>query len=497
VSLTNKTLASSLFILSSKFIQRGLGVVSMLILARILAPEDFGVVSISTMAVFLFITLSDLGAKQYISQLEEVTENAINGAWTLNILIKFSLTGVYLLSVPYIAVFLEKPEVIPPLYALSVVLPLSCCGNPGVWLHSRNLNYKPLFRIEVISKALSFLFIVTYAYFNPSYWAMIFGVILSYALPMLLSYTITKHKPKLCFTEIRGQSGFSQWIILNGFVGFAKAQTDALLVSKFFALELVGVYGMFKNLTIMPANQIFSPLTEPLIAAFSTLKRNGNLTPYHINLSTYVSMLLLVPTCALMRNFHFDIVYVLLGSKWTEHSQVFANLALLMVPLVHGRIVTQLLIAIGYVKNHFYFTAISSFVIVAACFLGIQHYQTLESFALFLVLIVYINQLLLVAIVSIYFFRLALTDLAFSLLPVLYIIPGLFFIEFVNFDEMISIVRLVVACSAFTLIYASVAYISHRILTERAEIATVNRAVSQGFEKVKRLSNTLLKLEKK
>ncbi|WP_395338542.1 oligosaccharide flippase family protein [Ningiella sp. W23] len=485
MSLTHKTLASSFIVLATKFIQRGLGLVSMLILARILTPEDFGIVSISTMAVFLFITFTDLGAKQYISKIKEASTEAINSAWSLNILIKFSIWGLFLLGVDAIVLFLEKPEVRDPLYVLSIILPLSCTGNPGVWLFSRNLNYKPLFKIEIASKLIAFAFVLIHVWIYESYWAMIYGTILTYALPMLLSYTITDHKPRFTLSNVKDQFTFSQWIILKGFLGYAKSQADAILVSKYFALDLVGVYGMFKNLSAMPNNQLVQPLTEPLLATFSISIREDRLSSYQVNLAVFASMLFIAPMTALMLFYHYEIVYLFLGAKWTEYSIVFANLSLMLIPLVLSRNLSQLLIAMDHINKLFYYDLVSSICVIVATVIGIQYFTDLASFSLYVAGLKFINVFIFVVFVSVFLFRIKLIDLVFYISPIVFTLPPMFILMQINMVSLGSIVELFAGSALFCALYALQYIAFSRLMSGHEEIQALNRLFSSTFKTIK------------
>lgn len=347
--------------MAANFIQRLLGIISMVVLARILTPEDFGMVAIVTLAVFFFETLTNLGAKQYISQAKHVDEEVVNSAWTLNIIIKLFCWLLLVFSAESIALFLEKPEMVNALYALSLILPVTCFSNPGMLLFIRDLNYGPQFKIMVSTKFISFCFVITYAVWQQTYWAMIWGSVISYFLPAIFSHFMTNHKQRLTLQNAKKQLSFSKWIIMNGVLGYSKSQTDSFVVSKFFSLETIGIYGMFKNLAMMPISLVIDPATEPLLASFSKSKRAGEILPYQINLAILVSFLFVCPLVTLFILFHHDVILLVLGEKWVENSIVLAALSPMLLSYTLVRVVSQLVIAKGKLSSLFYFDLVIFF----------------------------------------------------------------------------------------------------------------------------------------
>ena len=130
MSFANKLIKSSFFIIAIRLVQRGIGIFSFLILARILTPEDFGIVSIATLLVFLCDILSETGAQQYIVHKEVVDDNDLNTSWTLGIILKSLLAIVLILASPFVASFYELPQLTVVLQIIALVLPLSALNNP-------------------------------------------------------------------------------------------------------------------------------------------------------------------------------------------------------------------------------------------------------------------------------------------------------------------------------------------------------------------------------
>ena len=452
MSLTGKTVSSIIYTGSTKLVERGLGMISMLILARILTPEDFGLVAICSLAVFLFNSLSNVGAKQYIVRSEKVDDDVINTAWTLNIFIKGTIWLIFFIFTPYIADVMGKAEIETPLRVLSIILIVGCFGNPGVWIMARNLNYKPLFKIDVFSKILSFIVVLLIAYFERTYWAMIVGLVLQYLLPSIISHFICSHKPKFKLTNVRHQMKFSQWVVANGIIGYARGEGDSILVAKYFNLEMIGVYSLFKSLASMPLTQLIAPATDPILATFSSAIRDDDFHPYQLNTVLFMLLSLVVPLTILMTYFDQEIVLLLLGEKWIEHAYILPILALIMIPGVIFKVLSEYVLAEGGYKPIVYYQVCMTVITLGILYMVIG--SDLESFSKYRVLISFVSLFVFCTYFQIKYKLFKPSDLILFLLPVLASVIAILGVNNIDFTTLHWFARLVMGCSIFAVIYS-------------------------------------------
>lgn len=452
MSLTAKTVNSIIYTGSTKLVQRGLGVISMLILARILTPEDFGIVSICTLAVFLFNSLGDVGAKQYIIRTQDIDDDILNTAWTLNICIKLSLWLFFITFSSSIASFLGKPEIEDPLRFLSLILAFGCLGNPGVWVMSRNLNYKPLFKIDVISKVLSFITVLVIVYFERTYWAMLIGVVLSYLLPCIFSHFICSHRPRFRLVNIHHQMKFSQWVIANSIVGYARGEGDSVLVAKYFNLDMIGIYSMFKNLSSMPLTQLISPATDPLLATFSAAIREKDFKAYQLNIVLLLLLSLVAPLTTMMAYFNQEIVLLFLGDKWGTHAYIFSILAFMMVPGVIFKVLSEYILAEGGYKPIVYYQSCMTVLTLAILYAMIG--SDLAEFAITRVLIAVFSLCIFMSYFQIRYGFFKVSDFVLFILPFVASSIGIFTVVILDSDSIHWFGRLFFGCLIFSFIYS-------------------------------------------
>jgi lipopolysaccharide exporter len=452
LSLSNRSIKSSMWILTMGLFQRGAGIISMIILARLLTPIDFGIVALTTILVFLFDTLSELGNKQYIISIDNVTDDDLNTAWTLNIVFKSIAWLLFLIAVPFIANYMDKPEIASPLYLLSLLLPIQALGNPGVWLYLRELNYRPFVKVTIVSKTIGFIVVISLAFIFKNYWAMIIGTLLGYLIPVIYSYIIHPYRPSISLKKITLQRKYSQWIILKGLVGYSRSQFDIILITKFFDLKIVGVYTMLKNISAIPGQQIILPLIEPLLAVFSKSKNDKINLSYQFNLALFIVLTLVMPVATILYTFHFEIIEIVLGKQWGQYSNLLAAMVFLLISISISGILTQVLIAVGKVKFIFYYDILSF--IAAAGILIFLKGQSIEVFTWVRSLIaIFTSLFLLIFVIS----QLKTSFIHSFLLFTIPVISSLIAMYLTTLSVALltttGIIELIISCTLFSILY--------------------------------------------
>lgn len=365
MSVSLKVIKSALLLLSTQLIQRGLGIVSTLILARLLTPDDFGVIALITILLQLFELLVETGNQQYIVQKDAVDDLDLNTAWSMDILIKTSLAVIVVLLSPAFAAFFEEPDLALAVSVAALALPIRALRNPGLMRLARDLNYRPLFRLTVWQKLLSFCAVIGFALFQASYWAIVLGNLVSATVLAAGSYLLHRHRPAFTLVRLREQWGFSQWLLLRGLVGFTRSQVDNLLVSRFFGTQALGGYNLVREVSLLPALSILIPMSEPLLAATAQVKHRQAQLAYRVRLSSALMITLLVPITVFLMLFPTLTVEVLLGPQWRDYADLLRPFGLFFFTFSFFALLSDVVIALGKVRALLLFDLVSTAVILS------------------------------------------------------------------------------------------------------------------------------------
>ena len=365
MSQAKKAFIGSLTLTFSRLSERLLGLVSTLITARLLLPEDFGLVAIAMIVIGFFSIMAMTGSNQYIIQKESVSEQDLDTAWTLDLLMKSSIFIVLIIIAPLISEYYDDERLTDVIYVLSTMLLFSAFSNPALMLKHREQTYRPIFILDVARKVFAISTVITIAYMYRNYWAMVCGHIVSNAVGFVGSYIVVRYRPKISFHGLKEQWLFSKWMLSKGFMGYFRSQVDTILVSHFYGTSQVGGYHVTKYIATMPGSQIITPATSPLLATFSRTKNKPDEFEHQVKLTLLVLQFLALPMTAFLFVFSQPLVGLLLGDKWLNFSHIFAILALLTLPLAIGNVVSQILTSKRKVKALFYYDLLS---LIAVCF---------------------------------------------------------------------------------------------------------------------------------
>lgn len=359
MSTVKKLFRSSGLLVGIRLFQRSLGLISTLILARLLTPADFGVVAVAALIIHFSEVLSNTGIQQYIVQAEEASDETVNTAWTLDLLLKASVCMLLYLALPGINWFYDDPNIIYAVGALIPVILIRAMTNPELHVQRRNLSYGVIFRIGVISKLTSFGVVVTVALLTQSFWAIIVGDLVASIVSVSLSYYYCARRPGLSLRNVSRQWLFSRWMLARGSVGYLRAQVDTLLISQFYSLSQLGKFNIAREFTIMPANEVIQPAVEPLLAMFASVRADHKRMAQQVSLALLVISIFTAPFVAFIHQFYEPIVFYLLGKNWLDAAPLMQAMTPLLFAFALGGILNNVCFALAKVKIVFWYDVVS------------------------------------------------------------------------------------------------------------------------------------------
>jgi len=359
MSNLQKLFRSSGLLVGIRLFQRFLGLISTLILARLLTPGDFGIVAVAALIIHFSDVLSNTGIQQYIIQAEEASDETVNTAWTLDLLLKASVCLLLYLALPGINWFYNDPNIIYAVGTLIPVILIRAMTNPELHVQRRNLSYGVIFRIGVISKLISFVVVVVIALMTRSFWSIIAGDLIASIVSVALSYYYCARRPRLSLRNVGRQWLFSRWMLARGSIGYLRAQVDTLLISQFYSLSQLGKFNIAREFTIMPANEVIQPAVEPLLATFTSVRTDPLKLAQQVSLALLVISIFTAPFVAFIYQFYEPIVFYLLGRNWLEAAPLMQAMTPLLFAFALGGILNNVCFALAKVKVVFWYDAVS------------------------------------------------------------------------------------------------------------------------------------------
>jgi O-antigen/teichoic acid export membrane protein len=370
--------ASAAFSSGAKFISRLIGLVSTLILARILTPTDFAMIAIIAIVLHLFDILSHTGSEQYIVQKSEVVDGDLNTAWTLDILLKSLMCVLLIVIAPLISSFFEQAHLSFAIQVASITLIINALKNPGLLLLKRNLDYKKVFYLSLVQRIASFVTVIFVALNWQSYWAFVIADIVGAVVFTLGAYKIQPFRPAFSLLKVSEQWLFSKWLLGKSIVGYLRSQIDTVLVAKFFSTAQLGNYHMARDVAMLPGYNILGPAIEPLLADFKDHKHNPIKLGQRVSKVLCIVSFIVVPITTYIAFYPTLIIDVLLGAQWVIAGEILGVMSLLFFYYCFLLVIESALTAVGKVKAIFIFDIVSLLVIVGTLLTYLQMYDDLN-----------------------------------------------------------------------------------------------------------------------
>ncbi|MGN4425595.1 lipopolysaccharide biosynthesis protein [Bacillus cereus group sp. MYBK30-1] len=348
-----------------------------MVLARILAPEAFGVIATITMIISFADMFTDAGFQKYLVQHEFNSENEkhknANVAFWTNFVISLCLWGIIALFNEEIAKMVGNPGLGLVIIVACIQLPLTSFSSIQMALFMREFDFKTLFTVRIITIAVPFFVTIPLAFLGLSYWSLIIGTICIQLFNAFLLTIKSSWKPKLFFDIriLREMLSFSLWSLIEAISIWLTAWIDTFIIGYYLNEYYLGVY---KTSTIM-VNSLLALVTAAtvpvLFAALSRLQNNDNeFQSMFFKFQRLISVLVFPFGVGVF--LYSDLAtQLMLGGQWEEASDVIGVWALTSsIMIVFGHYCSEVYRAKGKPKLSFMAQLLHLIALIPTCIIA-------------------------------------------------------------------------------------------------------------------------------
>jgi len=249
-----------------------LGVVSMLALARLLTPADFGLVALATIVLSIISAITELSLSSALIQHKNPQREHYDTAWTLNIL-RAAAIAVLLVAAGYpVAWAYQDHRLIGIFFALGGGALLGGLVNPRLVDFRRRLSFHQEMFIDLINKVVGVVVAVAVALIFRSYWALVISTLASQAAGVIMSYVLLPYIPRISFAHWRNLFSFSGWVALSSGLNELNWRADQLALGAMLGAGPLGQYTVGDRLSSLPVRETTAPISGLLFPAFARLQ---------------------------------------------------------------------------------------------------------------------------------------------------------------------------------------------------------------------------------
>jgi len=299
---------------------RLMAVIRIAVLARLLAPQQFGLFAIASLAIALLEMLTETGINVFFIQEKDRVKTYLDTAWMISIVRGFVIFLVLLITAPFIAQFFKNQDAVALLRVISIVPLLRGFINPAEIKFQKKLQFSKEFRFRFFIFLFDGIVAIIAALVTRSVYSLVLGLISGVILEIAISFLFIKPVPKLSFESVKIKKivGRGKWVTLAGIFNYLFHNGDDIVVGRLMDSYYLGVYQLAYKITSLPiyeAGEVFGKVTFPVYAKIAGDKKR--LKKAFIKITLSISAFV-IPFGLILFLFPKQLVLLLLGDKWLD-----------------------------------------------------------------------------------------------------------------------------------------------------------------------------------
>ena len=308
---------------------RGIGLVSTMILARLLTPGDFGLVAKAMLVIGMLEIMAETGQRLAIIRHSQPTRAHYDTAWTVGIIVNGTLALAMFIIAPLAQSLFHEPAAVPLVRILALRTLLNGFENIGTVDFRRNMQFAKDFQYNLITKLLSFVVTLSLAFYFRNYIALVGGMVVGQLALVIMSYIISSYRPRFSLAAAGEIWSYSIWVLVSSTANYFLGRLDQWVLSTQASATLMGQYTVGSELAQLPLSEVITPSTRALYPAYCRLFARSleEMTQALVANLRFVAIICAstgVGIACVAR----DLTLVLLGNQWVETSQFMVYIAL-------------------------------------------------------------------------------------------------------------------------------------------------------------------------
>lgn len=326
-----------------------------MILARLLAPEAFGLMATVISSVSVMEALTQVGMRQSTIQNKHGEEEGfLNAAWWISSLRGLTLYMIAFFASPYISAYFGRPDSAHVLRLGFFVLLLNGLISPRVYILEKELQFKKWVILMQGAGISGVIVAIATAFMLKNVWALVLGFISEALLRTILSFIVCPIKPvlKLDKTYMKEIMKFSRRLFGLPLIMMLYAQIDIFVIGKVLSIQQLGIYVLVKSLAEMPMefySKIVHPVTLPAFASMQDESSRLMSTLYSV---TQITGLMGIPFGAFLFLFAEPILKIVYGYEYSKLALPFGILCITTLIVMISSLIVQVYFAIGLPNMH-------------------------------------------------------------------------------------------------------------------------------------------------
>jgi len=347
---------------------------SIVVLARILIPEHFGLMGMVTALLVLIERFQDIGLGEAIIQKKDITHEQVSNLFWITLCICISFSIIVALSAKIIAWFYKEPRLVWITVSLSFNFILSGLVIQHKAIIRRQMRFDHFSIISIFSTVFGLSVGILLALRGFGYWALVWKALATSFLTTVLSWSLCRWRPGL---PVRN-AGIKPLLLFGGNVTgtnilfYLSRNLDSILLGRFFGPLQVGLYTKAAQLTAIPVTQLLEPTKNVGLPVLSTLQNDSVTYSNYFNKILAVLCFVYMPIIVYIAIYAHPIVTIALGSQWMQAVPIFRLLAISFFASPIVSMYGMILLSSGQGKRYLFWGLFTNLSTIVFIFIGIK-----------------------------------------------------------------------------------------------------------------------------
>lgn len=328
--LKSRSAKSGAMMITSQAIQLGITIAGTAILARLLTPQDFGYMMMVTTLTSFIGSIRDMGLPFAAVHKKHLTDEQASGLFWVNAMMSIFTALLLAAAAPVLAWFYGESRLVGITLVITIGILISSVTMVHVGLMRRQLKFSEITILQIGSILAGVMVGIVAAYFHAGYWALVFQQLATYLWQAGSAWLLCGWRPvrrsiaqMRADPELRSMVRFGRDASGARLLGKIGRNIDAVLVGYFAGATALGLYQKAYQWSIIPFNQLYTPLQGVAVASFSRLQDDHN--RYRLYARTILLGLfgITLPAMAFLCIEAQGVILLLLGQQWTASIPIF------------------------------------------------------------------------------------------------------------------------------------------------------------------------------
>lgn len=310
-----------------KLIDRSIGLVSIVILARILLPEDFGLIFMATSIIAMLELFSAFGFDIVLIQKQDAGRAHFDTVWTYNLMFGLAVSVVLVLLAPVAVSFYGETRLSAVMYVLAIGAFASAFENVGLVKFRKELEFDKEFIFRLAKRISAFVITVPLAIYFRSYWALVAGMVGSRVFGSALSFVMHPFRPRVSLAASAEIFRFSRWLLINNLLNFLRLRSADFIIGRLSGASGLGLFSTAYEISNLPTTELVAPINRAVFPAYAKMASDiAKLREGYLSVIAMIGMFALPAAAGLAATSQL-LVDLLLGEKWQAAGPIIAVLS--------------------------------------------------------------------------------------------------------------------------------------------------------------------------